>query len=491
MFLVQKAWGLLTKGHNNTNDCFVTIALGKVKYQTSVKLKSGQTVEWHEECELPIPDQGNTAEIILTVLHRNFLGVDEFLGRINIPLANFDVYERPRNRWYPLESKPGKENKKERGELEAKIAFTVKAGSLTDLSKKDKHKSSIGQLSHVAQSVGGSLMSIGSLEKRKGLRKFAKSIGSKMNLKGKGKKGDTDNESLSGSVSSLKRRVGTLDNSLKNSKQVIGDSDPGVVSEDEDDFHLDELSHNSSASSLNTTGTPVPNAVGSLENLAGGEVLRRHTVAAPPKKPPRLDSKSVDEWEVKLYGKSGKGGGGLHINASDTLNRRSWEASKLSSQIEEEEPTEKSQDDTLQVESPKSDVKSKSPAVNKKYDEKEGGMFSKLKYFRKDKNLDEVKHEKPEDNERIIIGGETDTNTIMSNNSRLSNEILQKFNSKTREDLILMVCEQQEDLAGQKKKLKDLEDYLDDLLLRVMETTPRILQNPYVSCKLAHTKLSN
>lgn len=248
------------------------------------------------------------------------MGVDEFLGRVNIPLANFDVYERPRNRWYPLESKPGKENKKERGELEAKIAFTVKAGSLTDLSKKDKHKSSIGQLSHVAQSVGGSLMSIGSLEKRKGLRKFAKSIGSKMNLKGKGKKGDTDGESLSGSVTSLKRRVGTYDNALKNSKQVIGDSDPGVVSEDEDDFHLDELSHNSSASSLNTTGTPAPNAVGSLENLAGGEVLRRHTVAVPPKKPPRLDSKPVDEWEVKLYGKSGKGNHLAHYSSIHNYN---------------------------------------------------------------------------------------------------------------------------------------------------------------------------
>lgn len=49
---VQKAWGLLTKGTNNTNDCFVTITLGKVKYQTSVKYKSGPSVEWHEECEL-------------------------------------------------------------------------------------------------------------------------------------------------------------------------------------------------------------------------------------------------------------------------------------------------------------------------------------------------------------------------------------------------------------------------------------------------------
>jgi Rab11 family-interacting protein 1/2/5 len=35
----------------------------------------------------------------------------------------------------------------------------------------------------------------------------------------------------------------------------------------------------------------------------------------------------------------------------------------------------------------------------------------------------------------------------------------------------------------QQKRIKDTEDYLDDLLLRVMETTPRILQNPYVKQK--------
>jgi Rab11 family-interacting protein 1/2/5 len=35
-----------------TNDAFVTIALAKEKYQTSVKEKALQDVEWHEECEL-------------------------------------------------------------------------------------------------------------------------------------------------------------------------------------------------------------------------------------------------------------------------------------------------------------------------------------------------------------------------------------------------------------------------------------------------------
>ncbi|KAG8335346.1 hypothetical protein J6590_070083 [Homalodisca vitripennis] len=44
------------------------------------------------------------------------------------------------------------------------------------------------------------------------------------------------------------------------------------------------------------------------------------------------------------------------------------------------------------------------------------------------------------------------------------------------QELIDMVM----DLQQQKR---DLEDYLDQLLLRVMETSPRILQNPYMNCK--------
>ena len=45
-----------------------------------------------------IPSKGNTAEIVLTVLHRNFLGVDEFLGRVALPLSNYDHNEKPKSR---------------------------------------------------------------------------------------------------------------------------------------------------------------------------------------------------------------------------------------------------------------------------------------------------------------------------------------------------------------------------------------------------------
>ena len=35
-----------------TNDAFVTISLGKEKFQTSVREKSGPQAEWSEQCEL-------------------------------------------------------------------------------------------------------------------------------------------------------------------------------------------------------------------------------------------------------------------------------------------------------------------------------------------------------------------------------------------------------------------------------------------------------
>ncbi|KAH8395188.1 hypothetical protein KR222_006724, partial [Zaprionus bogoriensis] len=253
---VQRARGLLTKGKNGTNNCFVTIALGKEKYQTSVKDKAEPSVNWNEECELKIPDQGNRAELTLTCLHRNNLGIDEFLGQATLPLKHMDVYDRPRAKWLKLESKPGKEKKnKERGELEVRIAFVVKSGSLIDLSKKDKHKSSIGQL---ASSVGGSLLSIGQGEKRKSIKKLAGSFSSKLHIRSKKRNADgEDSASFNGSFVSIdtpysSSGVGGIGGGSDSRRgQRAGEADPGVISEDEDEFVFDNLSHKSSGSSLN------------------------------------------------------------------------------------------------------------------------------------------------------------------------------------------------------------------------------------------------
>lgn len=463
---IQRARGLLIKGKNGTNNCFVTIALGKEKFQTSVKHKATENVEWLEECELRIPSQGNTAEIVLKVHDEDFVK-DHLLGQVSIPLKDLDVYERPRNRWYTLQGKPGKENDKKRGELEVKIGFTVKEGSLSDLSKKDKHRSS---LSSIAQNVGGSLMSIGSIEKRKGLKKFAKNLGSKINLNKKEKK--SDSSSLSGSIGNLKNSaLSTPEHSTP--KKLAGEADPGVISEDEDEFAFDDLSHKSSGSSLNVNTLPrghkytPPPMNASLENLGGGEILRRSTSSnlanldkpAPHKpvrlslnlfSPPQLPSQVVnknDEWSQKLYSKP-------KSNSQTTIDR------EKSSSLERNN----------KLDSPSSLKEKPSPKFFKKF-----GSNNKPK-----KLLEE----------RIIVGEENivEEDSINPAYNNIPKTVVEQFDGKSREDLIVMIYNLQRDAESEKKKNKDLENYLDELLLRVMETTPRILQNPYTRNNSMHIR---
>jgi Rab11 family-interacting protein 1/2/5 len=150
--------------------------------------------------------------------------LSQFLGQVTLPLIEMDQFERPRPRWFKLQSKPGHDKKdKDRGELEIRVSFTVKAGSLSDLSKKDGKKvSSSG-------GVGGSLLSLGSIDKRKSLSKFAKSLGSRMHVTGKKKKKDKgdDSDSFSGSFSSLGTPNLSLKNSSRSSGIGISNADPG------------------------------------------------------------------------------------------------------------------------------------------------------------------------------------------------------------------------------------------------------------------------
>ncbi|KAF4532796.1 hypothetical protein B566_EDAN002646 [Ephemera danica] len=447
-----------------TNDIFVTIALGKEKYQTSVKEKATGSVEWHEECELQIPEHGNTAQVVLTALHRNFMGVDEFLA-LNL------------------------------------MKLTL---------------------------LGGSLLSIGSADKRKSLKRFAKSIGNKVTRKDKKSESfkEENLECYNPPLSGMPVR--------SRSGQLPGEADPGVISEGEsedDEFTFDDLSHKSSASSLSATQPPATNApitaaanatatlqpASSLENLAGGEFLRRTSatpsamqITKPPAKPPRtatVPEKSVDEWEEKLFGKQGKDSRAL---AGDTLKRRSWEGSRSNQSNQSdgkevpESPTLINEEENVELAKlpdspePVTKVKEIHLTTNKGDDhevEKEkdhNKLFTrKLKNLRRDAKFSELfPDSKPAvaslvsasaPYERIIIGGESEAPRISSSN--MSQELMQKFQGKSREELVELVCELQGVVEHQKRRMKDMEDYLDNLLLRVMETTPRLLQNPYVTHK--------
>ncbi|XP_070491755.1 rab11 family-interacting protein 2 isoform X2 [Chironomus tepperi] len=534
---VQRAKGLLTKGKNGTNNCFTTIALGKEKYQTSLKDNAPSNVEWHEECELAIPSQGNRAELTLTCLHRNNFGMDEFLGQVTLPLNQMDQFERPRSRWFKLQSKPGQEKKdKDRGELEVRTSFTVKAGSLSDLSKKDKNKSS---LSNITGSVGGSLLSLGAIEKRKSLKKFAKSLGTKMHVTGKKKKdkGGDDTESYTGSFSS----IGTPNLGMKRGSFRNENADPGVISEDEDEFVFENLSHKSSGSSLNVRQKNNNLILNKLDS----PILRESSTLPQITKPERHSDTSsltkekdpkVDEWEAKLYGKT------LEIgHSTDSLKRRSWETSRVPLNIEQEqkerEPTIQEQslervslepepitmtidEKPEEVYEPKpmprsatasepmvtlnfieqerragsanmSPVSIKSEKVEK---DKENIFSKKWKNFRKEhtpskthSENDMIKNHLSKSStgnggERIIIGGENAFNNqaYVEKKIDLPKEVLMKYEGKSKEEIMKTAHNLENELLIQKQKNKELEEYLDVLLLKVMETHPKILQNPYI-----------
>lgn len=468
-----------------------------------------------------------------------------------------DQFERPRSRWFKLLSKPGQEKKdKDRGDLEIRTAFTVKAGSLSDLSKKDKNKSS---LSNIANNVGGSLLSLGTIEKRKSLKKFAKSLGTKMHVTGRKKKdkGETnDSDSYTGSFSSLSLTPSLGIKQRNSSFRNEGNADPGVISEDEDEFAFDNLSHKSSGSSLNVRNKSNNLILSKQDDITS--TTSRSSATLPPIKPKRNANETptkeakVDEWEAKLYGK------GHEIGSTDSLKRRSWDRVPLNAENEtvkereatiEEQSMERISLDTpvTAPASPSMDEKptqlprsataaepivsmmnnydeegfmvkkpnmSPPTSVKSEKHEKENIFSKKWKNFRKE--LTPSKHERNDEmiknqynrssnngttgnNERIIIGGDAFNIQPYSEKSVVSlpKEVMAKYDGKTKEvngailmisslvkllspqEMMKIASNLETDLVKQKQRTKELEEYLDVLLLRVMETHPKILQNPF------------
>ena len=67
--------------------------------------------------------------------------------------------------------------------------------------------------------------------------------------------------------------------------------------------------------------------------------------------------------------------------------------------------------------------------------------------------------------------------------SSLPHDVLAQYNGKTREDLIEMVINLQKTVDMQGKKVIDLEDYIDNLLIKVLDVAPILLkqESPLIS----------
>ncbi|XP_030058494.1 rab11 family-interacting protein 2 [Microcaecilia unicolor] len=144
---VLQARELLAKGKSGSNDAYTLIQLGREKYSTSVAEKSLSPV-WKEEASFELPGLLGQYVLQLMVLHRSLVGLDKFLGQVCISLNDiFEDKERRKTQWFKLESKPGKKPK-ERGEIKVIIQFMRNnmTASMFDLSMKDKTRSPFAKL---------------------------------------------------------------------------------------------------------------------------------------------------------------------------------------------------------------------------------------------------------------------------------------------------------------------------------------------------------
>ena len=476
--IVKRARNLKIKGKDETNDAFVIIGLGKEKFRTSTKEKTTKSAEWLEECELLIPRHGNTAEIILKVMHQGGLGSHHFLGMVTIPLKDLINEDdtvttnlRPITRWYLLKCKPNQSKKDYRGELEVTISFlekqlpkkpekSVSFLSVNEGSSQMDSKGSLQSLNKFTNKIGGSLASLGHHDKRLWKKKH---------------KGSTN--SLPRNLTAASRFGGSL------------------------------VSVNSSSGFSD-----------SLENLGGGEVLRKGSIIShnstssannsnsstlnisnkqPLDQVKEEEDDNEDEWNTKLSS-----------SEKDNLNVPKRKVSSvikdfISSSTVSKNPKEKKE--------PKEDKQTK-PSERKKIpfhsDEypKEAFDVETFDDEKKDNNVTKDDNENiikaptgkqdqfsgigndipPPKPPRVVIGKELSAFEKEGAHDRSTMEqarYLNSFKDKSREDLIEILVNLQRKLESDSQKINDLEEYVASLLVKVLTNAPQILEhgsaNPY------------
>lgn len=427
---VQRARNLQNKGRKDTNNAFVLIQMGKEKFQTTIKEKAADP-EWYEECDLTLI--GRDSDVYLTAFHRNALGLDEFLGQTAVSLTGIESFDRPFTRWYTLKGKSEKSEDKCRGELEVKIAFIVQrcsdTQSLNDLSIK-KRKNSIKDLAisvgHKIQKLPSRSMSLRHLDPRKRIEKLRE-------------------------------------------KRLSISSDPNSLPEgdfeDSEDV-VEEFPHGSMKrhNSLYSSTLSLPQSAMITSSIQEAESLKEKT---PTLKMDRnqSESNSTDSRPTHIVKPPARRNSATPLLENKTSNHGEW-TNRVLVHIKES-PLARSETNLMDA------LKSETPMVP--------ARKTKLETLRHNLRRHTLQLPDPPDLLNLSSGERKNRMDRSSLPNSIPPEVLQQFQRMNHEDLVLLAIQQQGDLERKRDKILDLENYLDNLLVRVMETTPRILQKPYIS----------
>ncbi|XP_042900047.1 rab11 family-interacting protein 2 isoform X1 [Parasteatoda tepidariorum] len=416
--------------------------MGKEKFQTTVKEKATDP-EWYEECDLTLI--GRDSDVHLTVFHRNVLGLDEFLGQTSVSLQGIENFDRPFTRWYTLKGKSEKSEDKNRGELEVRISFIVRrcndTQSLNDLSfKKKKHsiKNLAVSVGHKIQKLPSRSVSFKTFDPRKKLERLKekRSSGSLSNEIGD----DEFNEMFSHVP--MKRHGALYSSTLSLPQSAM------ITSSIQEAESLDEIPQEEEAAEMSDSS----NSVESQSSNTSKQSLQKNISF------PATETKLLNhgEWTNRILS-----------HAKDSLMARSEtnliEALKSDSPSA---PTRRSKFETLRNNLRRHTLQlSESPDLS----------VLALANSKKKNALESLKQDLPKNNQASTPEG-------------IPPEIIQQYEKMNHKELVYLAIKQQGDLERQRDKIADLENYLDNLLVRVMETTPRILQKPILNASCHSVK---
>ncbi|XP_028325277.1 rab11 family-interacting protein 2 [Gouania willdenowi] len=440
---VFQASCLQPKGKNGTNDAYTIIQLGKEKYSTSVAEKTLSPV-WKEEASFELPGlllEGNPEvyELCLIVMHRSLVGMDKFLGQRSINLNQiFDNKQRKKTDWYSLESKPGKK-RKERGRIQVSIQFMRNnmTASMFDLSMKEKPRSPF----------------------------------SKLKNKMKGRKHDAG---LGDTSSAILPRSAACD-SETSGQSVAPTSQPKTDVKGKRPL---------------LSGAHKLSAAHSMSDLIGGHFR------------PKLDSmNSIEEKggphkrsqsDVPDY-QDGKAHGDPFTDISDTLPQKYATLPRNHNPFEGEQ-------EQLWSRAERKEKKEKVSLLDRVTGKKEGrktnggrsGSSGDLRSpnpfsgdSQGDTNPFSSNYKTSNKKQMEITAFGHKKKDMIRENKKATQESAAAYSNMSFEEVVQELIKQKEVVKKKDTHIKELEDYIDNLLVRVMEETPSILRTPYEPKKKA------
>uniref|UniRef100_A0A3Q4H406 RAB11 family interacting protein 5b (class I) n=1 Tax=Neolamprologus brichardi TaxID=32507 RepID=A0A3Q4H406_NEOBR len=518
---VLRAKGLRTKGKHGSRYLYTIIQVGKEKYTTGLVEKAEVPV-WNEECcfeLLPgiLEDGGRSAyppgsgDLVLTVMHRVLIGLDVFLGQTIIPLDKIfhdGFFQASSTQWFKLNSKAGRKEK-ERGQLQITVQFTRNnmTASMFDLTMKDKPRSAFGKLKdRVTGRKRGDVESSSAIVPGR-YAALSGSLGqSKMKdfFKGKLRK-SSDTRSCSSLASESSLSSMASDN-LGPPPSLDLLSDPPMLTSQHTTKVLTHKRAFSDEASKITTAFPRANPA--VESLKGQTMTQSQSSLcingshvydsepSTPKSSGALSSKLVLLEKCSPLSRSLQNLTKRSEDKASFAEGRRWSFDKLKKEEKEEEKDAQASSTSIQeAQIGGCPVQAAVPTVSSAAESADKGKKPRKTFFsggRSDSlpSKSELSHAGSEGRLRGWFGSSESQNkprphpvkpiTSSQSEKKEGRSVLEKLKSAqyqhlTNMELITLLLQQEMDMQKQ-QGVRDLEDYIDNLLLRIMEQTPTLLQ---------------